>query len=236
MDLVKKVYLIFILISVLGLVYVLGYLYGIREKTNQIVSSVEVVSPNLDQKNSISEIQQREIVGIDPGSFNAQTNSYNIKSYGRLYFIINDKGQTEISIQMENVPSQFVISPTKSVTIPEKLGIDIAMREIDPIDNLDTYVYKNISPNPEKNLATLSFDQPKDGVKSAKFSGFIDRPILDENNNRTNIERIALRSTDPLIQNIFEDQDKDLPVKVRGNSQTNPPIKAQLAPFFWAQI
>jgi hypothetical protein len=236
MNLVKKIYLIFILISLLGLVYYLGYLYGVREKTNEILSKTEVVSQNQNQKNSISEIQQREILGIDPNSFNNQTNSYNTKVYGRLYFVINDNNQTEISIQMENIPTQLSINKTKSVIVPDKLSIDLAIREIDPADNLDTYIYQNISPKPDKNLATIALDETKDGLRSAKFSGFINKSILDENNGRTNIERIVFRSIDLSVQNIFEDRNKDLPVKIRGNSETNPAIPAEPAPFFWVLI
>jgi hypothetical protein len=221
----RRLYYLFIFLSLVVLVFYLGFLYGTREKVNSALDNLTVNNPNGQVLNSISQIQQRAIQG--------SVNSEQIETFGDMYFIINRKNQTEIVINLQRVPTSIKQAKGQAtVAIPQQLRVDIARRVRDS-DNKETYQYENVS-LVENVVATLTLNDAQNGLRSGSFSGIIDSPIIDGNGVKSNIERVVLRPVDPNIVNVFIDRDADLPLKIGGNVKANVP--GQPAPFFWIKL
>jgi hypothetical protein len=223
MDSIRKVYLIIIFLTLTGLVFYLGFLYGYRQRESEIPAKFQTINSNGFVRTSLSNIEERDIIGADS---NLQK-----KTFGKLYFQVNSNNQTEIEIRIDNSPIKITQPDTGvSINIPDELSVDIAVMAIDQKTGINTYEYINISPFKDR-LAKLRFRENENGSRSARFSGILDRPIAGSNLN--NIERIVLNPLpDSGIENIFVDTNPDLPLQIRGNSQANIPAKP--APFFWA--
>lgn len=146
---------------------------------------------------------------------------------------MNKRGQTEIVINLERIPDKIVKPDTKrEVIIPSQLEVEIA-RKVRDADGQDTYIYQNLSQDKDFK-AKISFSEAVNGLRTATFSGYINEPVGQNLEGRGVIERVVLRSGDPDVQNIFVDQNPDLPVKIRGNSELK--IPGQPAPFFWIRL
>jgi hypothetical protein len=221
----KRVYYLFLFLSLIALVFYAGFLFGTREKVNSQDDLISGQNPNGQNLNTISRIQQRSV----EGSTNAQT----VETFGQMFFLVNKRGQTEIVINLERIPEKIVKPDTKrEVIIPTQLQVDVARKVRDP-SGQDTYVYENLSQNKDIK-ATISFNEAINGVRTATFSGYINEQIGQNQTGRGVIERVVLRSSDPDVQNIFIDPNPDLPVKIRGNAELK--IPGQPAPFFWIRL
>lgn len=223
MDSIRKTYLIIIFLTLIGLVFYFGFLYGYRQRESEIPAKYQAINSNGFFRTSLSNIEERNIIGAG-SNLTRQT-------FGKLYFQINSNNQTEIEIRIENAPIKITDPNTgNSLNMPDELSVDMAIRVIDPETKIDTYKYKNISPV-EDRPAILRFSEVQEGTRNARFSGIIDRPI--QNSDLGNIERIVLN---PLpnsgIENIFTDTNPDLPLQIRGNLEAG--IDPSPAPFFWA--
>ena len=222
---IRRLYYLFIFLSLVVLVFYLGFLYGTREKINSSSDLIEVENPNGQVLNSISQIQQRSIKG--------SVNSEQIETFGDMYFIINRKNQTEIVINLQRIPNTIKQAKGQiSAPIPQQLRVDIA-RRVRGDDNIETYQYINVS-LVENVVATVTLNEAVNGLRSASFSGIIDSPIIDKNGVKSNIERVVLRPVDTSITNVFIDRDPDLPSKIGGNVKAN--IPGEPAPFFWVKL
>ncbi len=179
---------------------VAGYLLGVRNRIDSSHNEITTISPNNAIENSLSQIQTRDVTGaINPGSVNI---------FGQFYYKIVDN-RTEILIKLNNVPEE-VKTDSQSKKIPDKLKISTADRGLDGLN----YEYQEIG--------VISFDEPKNGVRSASFTTVIEpnefgRPLI------SSIERIVFEPINDEEANIFKDSSPDLPQNVRDNP----------APYFW---
>jgi hypothetical protein len=181
--------------SVLGiliLTFYLGFLYGNRERVNDMDDNIQVVGPNLSIKNSLTEMEIREVAGSQ--------DSQNIEVFGQLFFkveTVDEEDQTEILIQMRGVPDEAVQSNGEiNVSIPNQLRVATARRSIDGLDYEYTYI------------GVLILDEPVENQRAGKFS-----TILESDLSR--LERLVLFAEDENIQNVFTDTSPDLPPQVR---------------------
>jgi hypothetical protein len=189
-----------LMIATICVVFFLGFLYGNREKINSSSDQIRVVGPNNSIQNSLSQIETRPVLG--------SVDSQNLGEFGQLYFKINDQKNTEILIRLSNVPATVKQTKNKKEKpIPNILTVATAQRSLDGLDYQYTEVGKII------------FDEPKNGLRTAEFSSNLSHDLR-------NVERIVLLPTRPEDQNVFVDQNADLPPKVRDKP----------APFFWVII
>jgi hypothetical protein len=220
----QRLYYVFLLISLICLVFYGGFLYGNRERINGQDENINALNPNGQETNSISKVNLRPIQGSN--------NAANIQEYGRLFFLVNQQNKTEILINIENVPLTITAPSGAKIEIPSELRIDLAKR-VTSQDGRDNYEYENVSTN-ENIVASLTLIENENGTRSGRFSGFINSSIVSSPEAATNVERIVLRPMDASIQNIFIDTDESLPLLIRGNAQAQ--IPGQPAPFFWIKI
>jgi hypothetical protein len=228
----NRVYYVFLFLSLVALVFYLGYLFGLRQVHNEQPSSITAVNPNGNQLNSISDIQQRPIIGSE--------NSVDVQTYGLIYFIITADNRTEIFIELEDVPLTITQQgTTNSVSVPTELSIDIAR-----LDG-QTYTYDNIS-SVDGVINYIALNQPFGGRMSGTYAGFIEEPVFDRETGNQNISRLVFRdlnaaradrnlptTADP-VENLFVDNDTDLPIGIRGNPEAG--IPGEPAPFFWVKF
>jgi hypothetical protein len=221
----KRLSWVLVFTSLSMAVFYLGFLYGNREREAQQNPNTFITYNNKNTINSISDIEERNVYG-----FANVGNIVEKKVYGKLYFIVSNN-TTEIAIKLENVPLELNQPQGKEkVRIPDSLKVQYALQVVNGSDSLATFEYINLRSDNEVSL--LNFGEITNGTRSGKFSGIINRKIEESNNNT--IKRIVLRSVDDSVQNIFIDQDSDLPAKIRGNSEINPPLSGEPSPFFWA--
>ncbi len=230
MDLVRRIYLVFVFMSVVVLVFYLGFLYGAREIFSRETPTIEIGNPNSFEENSISNIEERDVFGVANDGANVIK-----KRYGTMYFMVNSDGHIEFSLRLDSVPISLRQPATGiEVFIPEELSVDYAVRTNDIDDGLETYEYINVSDDLGQKRAILKLSEVNSRTRQGRYDDIIKRSTTD--NKDRNIERIVLRSIDANIQNIFIDGDKDLPIKIRGNQEATPPIPGQPAPFFWVDF
>jgi hypothetical protein len=227
----NRIYYIFLFLSLVALVFYLGYLFGIREEFNNKDNEVSVINPNGSQINSISGIQQRPIIGSE---------DFSLRTYGQVYFLTNSQKQTEIFISLQDVPAR-VTNPQNgnSVAIPQELSLDVAR-----LDGQD-FSYENINTNPEI-ISYIALNQPVEGRRSGTYTGIIDEAVFDPDTGNQNIRRLVFRdvnksrqeagleTTEEPVENIFIDTNTNLPVGVRGNPEAG--IPGEPAPFFWVEF
>lgn len=221
----KRIYYLFLFLSLVALVFYAGFLFGNREKINSQEDTLSIQNPNGQNLNNISRIQQRPV----EGSIDAQS----VQTFGQMFFLVNKRRQTEIVINLERVPDKIVKPDTKrEVVIPSQLEVEIA-RKVRDADGQDTYIYQNLSQDKDFK-AKITFNEAVNGLRTATFSGYINESVGQNLNGGGVIERVVLRSADPDVQNIFVDQNPDLPIKIRGNSELK--IPGQPSPFFWIRL
>jgi hypothetical protein len=196
-----------------------------RTQENQQPAEVNIKNPNFNEPNSISQIEVRDVWGI--------SREGKKKKFGKFYFVINQQEQTELLIRLEDTPLKVSqVQGKESVRIPKELRVDMAFLTTDS-DGYNDYNYRNLSPEPEENLATISFSEVENDTRDAEFSAVINRTLGGGQKNKP-VQRIVLRSQEEDPQNVYIDRDKDLPVKVRGNEDLG--ISGQPAPFFWVKL
>lgn len=185
------------IVCVLGiavLIFYLGFLFGNREQFVSKPNTIEITAPNGAQKNFLSEIEQRLVVG--------PVDSKTVSTFGELLFIQNQENETQILLRLQNVPD--VVKQTdgkKEKTIPKELNVAIARITTDGLD----YQYSVIG--------KLVLDDSKTKQRSGKFSTTIKESLFSEKGN--SVARLELQPTKPEDVNIFTDDSADLPVKVR---------------------
>jgi hypothetical protein len=193
MNLQRFWYIVSVL-GIIGLVFYLGYLFGTRENFNSKTDSVEITSPNGAQKNFLSEIEQRIVVG--------PLDSKTINTFGELLFIQSQSNQTQILLRLQNVPNTVKQTDSKKEkAIPKELNVVVARLMSDGLD----YQYTTIG--------KIVLDDSKSNQRSGKFSTTIQEVLFNERGN--SVARIELQPTKPEDANIFTDDSADLPVKVR---------------------
>jgi hypothetical protein len=74
----KRIYYLFLFLSLVGLVFYAGFLFGNREKINSQEDTLSIQNPNGQNLNNISRIQQRPV----EGSVDAQS----IQTFGQMFF------------------------------------------------------------------------------------------------------------------------------------------------------
>lgn len=195
----KSIWYFLSIISILVLIFYAGFLYGNREKIDKIVDTVNTIAPNNAKTNQLSQIQIKDILGSD--------NSKDIRSFGKLYFIVEGKN-TSLLFKIEDATVKIgQIQNKAQITLPKTLNISLARKVSSGLD----FEYKDIG--------TISFNEPVKDKLSADFSTYTEESLL-------NWERIVFRSPDPEIKNLFLDTNPDLPQNVRN----------QPAPFFWISL
>lgn len=193
-------YFLLVLVVLTGTFY-LGYLYGQRQSYNQQDSQIRVVAGNQARRNSLSDIQVIDIWGAV-----TKTKS---TGFGQLYLKVS-QNQTELLLRLQNVPLKIVGS-SGSLELPSALSIETAALTSDGLD----YNYTQIG--------RISLDEPINGLRTGEFSTILDYSIFDP---KLAIQRIVLRAEDQTIQNLFLDEDPNLPAQVR----------REPAPLFWAVL
>ncbi len=189
-----------IMFSVLLLVssFAAGFFYGNRDRLNNQPPIIDITTTNFARRNSLSDIRVLDIWG----AVSAQKRT----GFGQLYYK-TAANQTEILVRLQNVPLT-VSGNNQKVTLPNSLSIKTARRTSDGLN----YVYETIG--------QIMLDEPVNGLRKGEFSTILDYSINDLNKP---VERIMFYSSDTEINNIFLDDDPNLPVQVR----------REPAPFFW---
>jgi hypothetical protein len=189
----KRLWYAVTIILILGVVFYLGYLFGYRETVNGAPDTISVTGPNLAVKNSLSEIEVKNIIGAigTPEGSN----------FGQLYYRQTEIS-TEILLRFQNVPLKVTQAQNKQEKlIPPVLLIQLAQRSTDGLD----FVYTTIG--------KVSFDQPTAGnVRGAQFSTTINFALYKE---EYKVERIAFYPERAEDSNLYIDTDKNLPLNVR---------------------
>jgi len=226
----NRFYLVFIFITSLALVFYLGFLYGNREMVAAGPVDIFSYPANGSANHPISEIDEKPVFGAV-----FENEAVQKKTFGKFYFVLNQNNHLAYKIVLENVPLRLEYPPeNKSVEIPQELKIQYATNFSDE-DNNPGFEYQDAAFSIETE-AILSFAEIQNNQKSATYSGITPRPITSTANGVSPIERFVLFAVDSDIENIFVDNDPDLPVLVRGNSESSPPIPAAPAPFFWVDF
>lgn len=200
-------YLGIFLLVVIGFFF--GYFYGTRDKYDKKEDNISITGPNLSIQNSLSQLQTKEILGF--------TQNNEVRAYGQFYYkILNDKS-TEVLFSLSEVPNSLKQANLKGEkSIPGELSIDLARKTIDQL----SYEYENIG--------RITFDEPKNGLRSAKFPTII-KPIkldTDSISGISNVSQIVFRPLKPEDENIFKLTNSDIPV----NERNRP------APYFWVNL
>ncbi len=192
-----------VLLSALLLVlsFGFGYLYGNRERINNQPPIMEVKTANLARRNSLSDIRVLDIWGA--------VSSQKQTGFGQLYYKTSIK-QTEILVRLQNVPLT-VLGNNQKVSLPNSLSIKTARRTSDGLN----YSYETIG--------QIMLDEPVNGLRKGEFSTILDYSITDLDRR---VERIMFYSADTMINNIFLDDDPNLPAQVR----------REPSPFFWVVL
>ncbi len=181
--------------------FYVGYLYGNRQRVNNEPAQVDVVASNLARRNSLSDIKVLDIWGA--------VTTQKRTGFGQLYYKVSSN-QTEILVRMQNLPV-VVEGNNSKINLPNSLLIKTAIRTPDGLN----YKYDLIG--------EIFLDEPTNGVRGGEFSTILDYSILGIN---TSVERIVFHSPDPNIQNLFLDEDPNLPTQAR----------KEPAPFFWVIV
>lgn len=196
----KKFWYGLVITLIICLVFFMGFLYGNREKIDKTDDLIKVIGPNNSIQNSLTQIETRSIVG--------SLDSQQLGEFGQLYFKIIDSENTEILIRLANVPTNVKqLKSKKEKVIPNELNVATAKRSVDGLD----YEYTEIG--------KVIFDEPKNNLRTAKFSTNLGNDLRD-------VERVVLMPVKPEDENVFVDQNADLPPKVRDKP----------APFFWVIV
>ncbi len=202
----KKFWIIITLFFVVILSTLGGYFYGTRERVNIQPDKIVIKAPNGAVQNDLTKIEKRDIKGI------LETDK--IQVYGQLFFKISDANQTQIRLDLANVP--LVVKQLKSgkqKSIPNELQVALAKVSRDGTD----YEYEPIG--------TLIFDEiNKNSTRTAQFSTVIDRPLFITGTDL--IQRIVVQATKPEESNFFSEDSPNLPIKARSRP----------APYFFIEI
>jgi len=178
-----------------------GFFYGNRERVNSQPPTVEVTAANLARRNSLSDIRVLDIWGA--------VSTQKKAGFGQLYYKTS-LTQTEILVRLQNVPLT-ILGNNQKISLPNSLSIKIARRTNDGLN----YSYETIG--------QIMLDEPVNGLRAGEFSTILDYSINDLDKR---VERIMFYSADTTINNIFLDDDPNLPVQVR----------REPAPFFWVVL
>lgn len=178
------------IVSIVVIAFGLGTLYGMREKENTKQDKITITGPNLSIRNSLTEMEIRQIEG--------SVDSKSITGFGQLYFKINnDRDTTELLVNLTSVPQSISQSnQTNKIDIPNTLKISTAKRSVDGLN----YEYEYIG--------SITLEEPNNNLRSGRFSTIIE-------NKLSSLERIVLFADDENIQNVFVDTSPDLPSEVR---------------------
>jgi hypothetical protein len=193
-------YVLLALVLLAGTFY-LGFLYGHRQYFNQQPDDVEVIASNQAQRNSLSDIQVKDIWGA--------VKNKKSSGFGELYFK-SSKDKTELLVRLRNVPLKVTGNNT-DLQLPATLKIETAALTDDGLN----YIYEQIG--------TINLDEPQDGKRDGEFSTILDYSIFEVDRK---IDRIIFRAENEEIQNVFLDEDPNLPAQVR----------REPAPFFWVVL
>lgn len=195
-----------LMLIILG--FSLGYFYGNRDRYDKKPDTISLIGPNLSIQNSLSQLQTKAILGI--------TENNEIKTYGQFYYKILPDKSTEVMFIMSDIPSSLRQANLKAEkSIPNELNIDLARRTDD-----NDYQYTNIG--------KITFDEPKNGIRSGKFPTII-KPITvgnDLNSAISNVKQVVFRPLKPEDDNIFKSTSSDVPLKAR-----DKPL-----PYFWVNL
>lgn len=205
------------LIVALVLVGYLGYNIGKKDnKEAQFNPQVNITLSNGNQENSLTQIQIREIIG--------SSDSKTKQNFGKFYFVSKQIGSgvsTDILFKLDSIPIKITNTETKSEKeIPTELNIDLAIKTSEGLE----FEYQNIG------RIKLAFNEKKQ--LKGDFSSVINFE-LDQKNDKV-VQRIVFRPTNTDQQNIYQDTDSNLPIKVRGDKSRG--ITGEPAPYFWVDI
>lgn len=197
-------YTVYLSILILGLV--MGYLFGNRERVNNLPDETKITGPNNSIQNSLSSINTEEILGSG--------DTQNIGSVGQFYYKTLDDQQTEVFLRINNAPVGVKSPATgREHKIPDTLSIFITRISDDGLD----FVYEKIG--------ELTFNPPENGIRKGSFSTNL--ALTDQGNSKlSNAIRIILDSENEETKNIFSENNPDLPQKVRERP----------APYFWVNL
>jgi|GEM_PF-5049316 len=189
-----------------------GYRTGLRDTYNFQEDNLVIQSPNQAIQNSLSEIQNRKIVGQD---------SMEIRGYGTLFFKIENQ-KTEILIKLENVPDSFTQKSSQYlIDIPSTLSVQTLARSKDGLSWQRQEVGKIVLNNNSNNNSASG--------REGKLSLILNRPII---NSKGQIERIIFDSPDDSSQEntnrytFDRSSDNTVPLEEDGKP----------APYFWVRV
>ncbi len=187
--------------AVLAGIFYLGFLYGYREYYNSQPDEVSVVASNQSRHNSLSDIQVKDIWGA--------VSDKKSSGFGQFYFKTAEE-KTEILVRLQNVPLK-ISGQNNSLEMPASLTIETAALTSDGL----AYEYEQIG--------TIHLDEPQNGKRSGEFSTILNYSIFGP---AKNIDRIVFRSENGAVENLFLDEDPNLPAGAR----------REPAPFFWVVL
>lgn len=214
----NKIFLSLALIVSLIFVFYLGFVYGTKDaKEANFQPKVTSVLANGNQENSLSQIKIRDIIGTP--------NTKDRLSVGKFYFAVKNEDEnniyTDLLFKIDSAPSKILNSDAKKeIEIPLELNIDLATRTPDG----QTFEYETIG-----NVKLVPSESKK---LKLDFSGVI--PFALDQKSAKTVQRIVFRSPDPEKQNVYVDNDPNLPLNIRGDKGLG--VSGENAPYFWVDI
>ena len=218
----KQKYFITIgLVVALVLVGYLGYNIGKKDtKEAQFNPKVNITLANGNEENTLTQIQIRDIIG----SGDSKTK----QNFGKFYFVSkqsdkqsNPEKTTDILFKLDSIPLKITNMDAKAEReTPTELNIDLAIKTSDGLE----FEYQNIG------RVRLAINEKKQ--LKGDFSGVVEFE-LDQKKDKI-VQRIVFRPINIDQQNIYQDTDPNLPIKVRGDKSRG--ITGEPAPYFWVDI
>jgi hypothetical protein len=199
------------------LTFYLGYSIGNKDAFQaKFVPEIETILDNGSSENSLTQIQIRDVFG--------SSNSKDKQPFGKFYYVVKTKNSvstSDVLLKIDQAPLEVVSADEKKIkNIPLEMTIDIAFKTPEGLD----FEYQNIG--------KVTFVVSDKKYLKADFSSIINF-ALDDKSAKT-VQRIVLRPVDPTQNNIFQDTDPSLPIKVRGDKSRG--ISGETAPYFWIEI
>jgi hypothetical protein len=202
----NKIWISMFIIVVMCLVATGGFYFGVRERANSQPDKIIVRANNGAVQNDLTRIEKREVKGI------LETDK--VGNYGQLFFINSDNNNTQMRIDLVDVPLMVKqLKSGKQKLIPKELRVSLARTTKDGTD----FDYEEIG--------TLIFDELNhNNLQTAQFSTVLEKSLYSQTGGL--VQRVVLQATKPEDENFFSEDNPNLPINVRPKP----------APYFFIEI